>query len=280
MTTAALPRILIVDDEAPIRASISRLLLFEDYAVECASGAEEALRIIDLAHIDVVVSDQQMPGMQGVDLLRAIRERSPTTSRILFSGHVDIELLRKAVNGGEVYRFITKPWDDDELRLAIRHGIERAELMRHNEELRDERDRQNRELKQFNANLSDMVRKRTEDLEFRNRALALNQEVLDHLPVLVVGIDPAGLLVLVNKLGRERFPEAIPGLHCADCLPPDLAAWMIQTIHAPDESLILTLKGTHFCFEAMSLDDRGLIASAYPIEPPIAASGTHRIVNT
>ena len=176
-------RVLLVDDELPILRSLTRLLGFESYELATASSAQAALALLQQAETAVILTDFDLGGVGGVELLREARQRSPDTSRILFSGHIDIELLRRAVNGGEVYRFVTKPWNDDELLQAVRQGVERYHLLRHNRALGEQSEEQNRQLKRFNAELELMVSERTAALELRNRALGLSQEVLDGLPV-------------------------------------------------------------------------------------------------
>ncbi|MFW5845884.1 MAG: response regulator [Planctomycetota bacterium] len=254
--------VLVVDDEAPIRAALQRLLRFDGHTVLMAADADEALELLRREPVSVVISDQQMPGMQGVDLLRAVRAGWPETSRILFSGHVDIELLRQAVNDGEVYRFITKPWDDDELRLAVRHGAERARLLRHNSQLQERSRQQNEDLKRFNASLSDLVEARTRDLEQRNRALLLNQDILDQLAVAVVGIDPGGLVVMVNAMARDLFPEAVPGQHCSEAMPPQLVAWITAVLAGDTTARQHQDPVGQLLVEAVTLDERGLVLSA------------------
>ena len=221
------PRILVVDDELPILASIRRLLAFESYDVLTTEVGAQALEVLAAGNIAVVLSDQHMPGMVGVELLRRARELSPDTSRILFSGHIDIDLLRGAVNGGEVYRFVTKPWNDDEVLAAVRQGVERWQLLHQNRGLREQTERQNEQLRRFNRSLEELVAartsdlaRRTHDLDLRNRALALSQDVLDRLPVVVIGIDPAGELALANRLALAAFPGLVPGERPQ--LPPEL----------------------------------------------------------
>lgn len=211
-------RILLVDDEPPILASLRRLLAFEPYEVLTTDLGARALEVLAAGNIAVVLSDQHMPGMEGVELLRRARDLAPDTSRILFSGHIDIDLLRSAVNGGEVYRFVTKPWDDDEVLAAIRQGVERWQLLRQNRLLRDQTETQNEQLRRFNRSLEELVTartsdlaRRTHDLDLRNRALVLSQEVLDRLPVAVVGLDPQGTVALANRLALAAFPGCIPG---------------------------------------------------------------------
>lgn len=262
------PHIILVDDEAPIRHALRRLLTFDDYHLSCAASAKEALLSLQKASTDVIISDHDMPDCSGVDLLRKVRDSSPETTRILFSGHIDIELLRAAVNAGEVYRFITKPWNDDELRMAVRHGVERARLLRQNLDLQERQRRQNDELRRFNANLEAMVTSRTEDLELRNRALGLSQDVLDQLPVLVIGIDPRGTIALVNALARNLLPGIVPGDTFSEGLPTQLIAWIhchLNSTEAPGQSIILQLHCGRISFELGSLDGRGLILTGQPL---------------
>lgn len=211
-------RILVVDDELPILASLRRLLAFEPYEVLTTEVGARALEVLAAGNIAVVLSDQHMPGMEGVELLRRARELAPDTSRILFSGHIDIDLLRAAVNGGEVYRFVTKPWENDEVLAAVRQGVERWQLLRQNRTLREQTETQNDQLRRFNRSLEELVAartvdldRRTSDLDLRNRALVLSQDVLDRLPVAVLGLDPQGIVALANRLALVAFPGCEPG---------------------------------------------------------------------
>jgi len=247
--------VLVVDDETPIRSSLRRLLLFDEHEVLAADSGAAALTIMTERSIDVVVSDQHMPGMEGVELLREIRRRDPLCSRILFSGHVDIELLRNAVNTGEVYRFIAKPWDDDELRLAVRHALERTQLLRREQA-------HQRDLEQNNVNLGT-------DVAYREQALDLNQELLDRLPVAIIGIDPQGLITLTNLLAENIFPTAIPGMDVDEALPNHLIDWL-HTRTGP----CLDTDGWHY--EIVDLGPRGMALSAAPQNKPVASPETRR----
>lgn len=251
------PCIVIVDDEEPILHSLQRLLSFENYTIVLCTSAEPALEAIAAHNCAVIISDQHMPGMQGVDLLRAVRERSPHTSRILFSGHIDVELLRNAVNGGEVYRFITKPWNDEELLMAVSLGAERSQLLLENEQLHQKSVEQNKELQKFNSNLEQMVRTRTAALELRNSALMMNQDVLDRLPVIVIGIDPEHNLVLANALARSMFDDLVIGIPIHDSLPPALCDWITHAHAEEHKNFLLEFGNCHM--EIISLDLRGKI---------------------
>ncbi len=120
--------VLLVDDEEHVLSALRRVLADEPYEVLCAKSGDEALSLLDTTPCKVVVTDERMIGMQGSDLLIRIKERYPHTKRILLTGQATVEALRKAVNQGEIYRFYTKPWDDEELKVAIRSAIERYDL--------------------------------------------------------------------------------------------------------------------------------------------------------
>lgn len=110
--------VLCVDDEPFVVASLARLLR-HDYNVLTATSGEEALRILTQQRVDVLVSDQRMPGMKGVDLLRRVKDTYPATMRILLTGYADLNAIVDSVNEGEVFRYITKPWKNEVLRYTV-----------------------------------------------------------------------------------------------------------------------------------------------------------------
>lgn len=120
---AAVGTLLLVDDEAGIRNSIQRLLRRDGYRILQASGGEEALELLALHSVDVIVSDQRMPGMSGAEFLDIVRQLYPDTVRIILSGYTDLQVVTDGVNRGAVYRFLTKPWDDEALREEIRDAF-------------------------------------------------------------------------------------------------------------------------------------------------------------
>jgi DNA-binding NtrC family response regulator len=127
--------ILLVDDETNVLKALQRALIDEDYDVQTASGGEEALALLKEVRFKVIVSDERMPGMTGSELLSLASLRAPETVRIMLTGHASLDGAMRAVNGGEIYRFLIKPWNDAELRLAIRSGIEKYDLEMENREL-------------------------------------------------------------------------------------------------------------------------------------------------
>jgi response regulator RpfG family c-di-GMP phosphodiesterase len=120
--------VLAVDDEPHILSSLKRALEEEPYDLLTATCGDEALRLLHDRKIQVVVSDEMMPGMRGSEFLWIVKERFPETVRILLTGQASIEATMRAVNNGEIYRFFTKPWNDVDLKLALRAAMEKSDL--------------------------------------------------------------------------------------------------------------------------------------------------------
>ncbi|SCY90494.1 response regulator [Rhizobium sp. NFACC06-2] len=123
------PVLLFVDDEERI-VRLLKMIFRSEYEVYTALSAREALAILETIPVDVVASDQRMPECTGIQLLSQIRERWPDTIRILLTGYSDLVAIIGAVNEGEVYRFINKPWDQTELRTVIADAVETARSSR------------------------------------------------------------------------------------------------------------------------------------------------------
>jgi signal transduction histidine kinase len=142
--------ILIVDDERENVESLSDFLT-DSYRVFGTTSANEAIRIAQENEVDVVMTDQRMPEMTGVELLARIREVSPDTVRLLTTAYADIGTVIDAINKGSIYRYIVKPWDPDELLTIIRSATERHDLIVERKRLIDELKMKNEELARSNA---------------------------------------------------------------------------------------------------------------------------------
>jgi signal transduction histidine kinase len=141
--------ILVVDDEPDVVRSVKDLLRL-DYQVFTATSAQEGLKILQDNVIDVVMTDQRMPEMTGVEFLKKVRAPHPDATRLLFTGYADITAVIAAINQGNVYRYIAKPWDPDELQTIIREACERHDLIVQRKKLIDDLEAANRELLQAN----------------------------------------------------------------------------------------------------------------------------------
>jgi DNA-binding NtrC family response regulator len=127
--------ILLVDDEANVIAAIKRAFIDEACQIYSAQSAVEAMGIIKCNPIKVVISDEMMPGITGAEFLSMVRDQYPNIVRIMLTGHASIDSAIKAINGGEIYRFFTKPWDDMDLRFAVRAAIDKYNLEDENRRL-------------------------------------------------------------------------------------------------------------------------------------------------
>jgi putative two-component system response regulator len=122
--------VLFVDDEEYVLNAVARLFIGSEWRILRAAGAEEALLIIGKEEIAVLVSDNLMPGIKGVELLSRVKSVSPNTVKILMTGHADIPTAIEAINRGEVFRFVVKPWDNAVLVNTVTEGIERYRLLK------------------------------------------------------------------------------------------------------------------------------------------------------
>ncbi|MCG7200070.1 Flp pilus assembly complex ATPase component TadA [Marinobacter pelagius] len=143
---AAPYRLLLVDDEPNILASLRRVFQRENYELLFARSADEALKILENQPVELIMTDFMMPGMNGSELLREVRERWPQTIRIMLTGHANTDAVMGSIKDGAVYRFILKPWNDDDIRLTIALALEQYELMQRNRSLQEQTQKQGRDL--------------------------------------------------------------------------------------------------------------------------------------
>ena len=135
MPADALPRILVVDDEEAILETMS-FTFMDEYDVVTTTDAHEALRMLDEQQpVHVVITDQRMPGMTGVELLEQVYANHPETMRIMLTGFADGDATLQAINAGHVYAYISKPWEPDELKQVVRRATEHSKLAAENRRL-------------------------------------------------------------------------------------------------------------------------------------------------
>lgn len=120
--------ILFVDDEEKILKSLERGLLDETYHTLFATSGKEALEILEQEEVHVIVTDMRMPEMSGIDLLRIVKEKYPHIVRLVLSGYTQVGTLLTAINQGEIYKFLTKPWKlDEEFKVVIQEALDHYE---------------------------------------------------------------------------------------------------------------------------------------------------------
>jgi putative two-component system response regulator len=134
MTTEARTKILVIDDE-PANLRLLRRVLGDDYEVFAAQSGPEGLEMLKGEDIALIITDQRMPGMSGVQVLEASQSIRPEAIKILLTGYTDIQALIDAINSGNVYKYIQKPWDAEDLKLTVKRAVETYNLRRRNEQL-------------------------------------------------------------------------------------------------------------------------------------------------
>jgi response regulator RpfG family c-di-GMP phosphodiesterase len=165
MNEAPVPStLLFVDDEPGILSSLRRLFRPHGYRIFIADGAAAGLKILESDDVDLVISDMRMPEMDGATFLKEVRDRWPDVMRLLLTGYSDMTSTVMAINQGEIYRYISKPWDDNEIVTVVREAIERQNLKLENQRLTSLTQAQNAELKALNASLEQKVVERTAEL--------------------------------------------------------------------------------------------------------------------
>jgi signal transduction histidine kinase len=183
--------ILVVDDEESILRSVQRLLR-RQYNILTTASVQEAFALLEQHPIHVVMSDQRMPTMTGVEFLTFVKECYPDCIRILFTGYTDTQSAIEAINSGQVYCYIAKPWEPDNLRLIIAQAVERYELLRERrvltlklQEANEALERRNRELERANARLQNLDRLKNTFMEVvsheLNTPMAVIQGYTDYL---------------------------------------------------------------------------------------------------
>lgn len=174
------PKVLLVDDEESILNSLRRLLRGQPYEVLQATSGAQALEIMAQHAVDLVMSDARMPNMDGATLLSHVHQRYPAATRIMLTGYADPSAIIKAINEGQIHRYISKPWNDDEMLLTLRQALDHQHSERERQRLEQLTRVQNDQLKLLNSTLEKHVAARTAELQQTADMLDLAYEELKH----------------------------------------------------------------------------------------------------
>ena len=218
--------ILLVDDENNIISALKRTLRRDGYIILTANSGKEGLALLTQYEVGVIVSDQRMPLMSGVEFLRKVKLLYPKTLRIVLSGYTELESVTGAINEGAICKFLTKPWDDDLLRDNIREAFLQYEMERENLRLSQALQSANEKLSLLNQNLEQKVADKTREITHSINLLQISQEILEHLPIGIIGIDDQNIIVASNRraevLFRQPPASCLLGLMVSDVLPEAL----------------------------------------------------------
>jgi response regulator RpfG family c-di-GMP phosphodiesterase len=218
--------LLLVDDEENILRSLNRLLRRDGYQILTASSGDEGLELLKEHDVGVILSDQRMPGMSGVEFLSKVKNSYPDNVRMVLSGYTDLQSVTDAINEGAIYKFLTKPWDDELLRTNVRKAFEHYEMAHENERLTEELRKVNVELEKANQRLASDNQQQSRVIDINQKSLHTAQEVLENLPVGVLGIAEDGMIAVLNHTAQEilsPFGQVFAGNAIEATLPDSLS---------------------------------------------------------
>lgn len=195
--------IFIVDDEMMVTASLQTMLTLEsNHRVHCYNNPLEALDKLPSLRPDVVISDFSMPGMDGIQFLRKVKDALPEATLILLTGYADKENAIKAINTVGIYRYIEKPWDNEDLKLSIHNGLERSHLVGDLKQSVRELTEARVELQQTNLHLEALVEERTRDLRDTYQKL---QSIIRNTADGILTLDATLRLTSINPAAEQWF---------------------------------------------------------------------------
>ncbi|AGX86557.1 HD domain-containing phosphohydrolase [Candidatus Symbiobacter mobilis] len=176
--SAGIGTLLFVDDEPSILSALRRLFRAKGFQVRVAESGQAGLDLLESEPVDLVISDMRMPEMDGVAFLEQVRQRWPDSMRLLLTGYADVTSVMGAINRGEIYRYVAKPWDDNDIVLIVRGALQQRAMVLEQRRLQALVQQQNEELKELNAGLERKVQERTDELQKANAALSDANELL------------------------------------------------------------------------------------------------------
>ena len=201
---------LLVDDEERVRSALERLLRYDGYKILHANNGKQGLEVLAQHDVGVIISDQRMPGMSGVEFLSRVKELYPETIRIILSGYADLESVTEAINRGSISKFYTKPWDNEVLRVDVMEAFWRHDLAREKELLLQEIQTANDQLAQVNLELANAIEQKSDLIEHIAHYDALTELpnrllFLDRLDQELARAQRDQCMVAVFSINLDRF---------------------------------------------------------------------------
>lgn len=219
--------LLLVDDEENVLRSLQRVLRRDGYTLHMADSADKAFEVLAQQPIDVVLSDHRMPEQTGTEFLSKVKQLYPQTVRLMLSGYTEVRSVTDAINEGAIYKFLTKPWDDGHLRANVREAFQRHAIEAENLRLHRQVEEVNTELLRLNHVLEQQLLDRNQRIDRDTSVVCVMQEVLDYLPVVVIGVDNSAEVICMNGWAARLLGSTVATFtgHSVSRLPapfPDL----------------------------------------------------------
>ncbi len=274
-------KVLFVDDEEGVLKAMRRIFRQENYTMMTASSGAEALELLQKEAVHVVISDHRMPGMTGAELLRKIKTLYPQTIRIMLTGYADVNAVMGAVNEGAVYKFITKPWNDEDLRLTVSLALEQYDLLQENKSLKKQAETQKKEINRLsgfvNVHRSQLgallVQTKVISKEDLEKALAVQAKTNKILPKILVEmglVDETTIIKTIrSKLGINQVypneftvPKALASLIPKEICKKNL---LVPLKHADGQLILAMADPTDY----MKVDDLRFI-TGLAIQPVLS----------
>lgn len=204
--------ILSVDTQTNLHQALQRIFPGHDkYRLLTSDSGEEALQVIEKQpDIQVIIAANRLPGISGLEFLARSIETNPDTVRIILGDISETNAMLEAIDIGHVFKFIPEPWNEEDICTTITQAEEVARLKHRNKYLQLQLQQRNEELKEINANLERIVAQRTASLELRSHVLQTAQDILEQLPIGVVGLDSDNYIVLINSFALDLLNGEIP----------------------------------------------------------------------
>lgn len=190
--------------------ALEGLLGRDGYRVLTARSARDALELLAKYPIGVIISDQCMPEMTGVEFFKRVKELHPETVRIVLSDQTELQAVTDAINEGAVYKFLVKPWEGEWLRATVRGAFRHQELAWENEHLSGELKAANAQLSGVNQKLQQLLSEKSRQMQQDEISLIVAQESLHHMPLAVVGVDDDGMVAFANARAEAMFGNGVP----------------------------------------------------------------------
>jgi diguanylate cyclase (GGDEF)-like protein/PAS domain S-box-containing protein len=205
--------------------ALRRLLARDGYRILTATSAEQALDVLATHEAGVVLSEEHMPGMSGVEFLARVKLLHPKAFRLMLADCVNLNSVISAINDGAFNRFLVKPWDDASLRAQVEEAFRHHELACENDRLSRRLRQANDALLRANRDLEQRVEERARELLLTRHGLQVSHLVFDELPLGIIGVGEDDVIAVANRRAGELLGDcAVPlGESASECLPPEIA---------------------------------------------------------